>query len=432
MISRSVTSEPAAEPIQRGRAESLVQVVQEVSAARSLERIQEIVRGAARQLTNADGATFVLREGDLCHYADEDAIAPLWKGGRFPMRSCVGGWAMIHRQAVVIPDIYQDERIPITVYRPTFVKSLAVMPIRTADPVGAIGVYWAYEHRATEEEVQLLAAIANATAVAIENVRLMAQLNARIDELQRVNHELERFTWVSFHDFQEPLRMIATHSDLIERTGGDKLSPNHLRSLSHVREGERRLRRLTCNLAEYVDIRDPGLPTRGVDVAAEIQLALDELAPELASAAAQIELDELPRPTACSLHLRRLFVHLIGNAIKFRRPDVAPKILVSGVERETEWAFRVEDNGIGIDPAHQDKVFGFFGRLHPQDAYPGSGLGLTICRKIVENLGGKIGVESEPSRGSVFFFTIPRPRFAPLAEHAELERQATAGSMHVQ
>lgn len=406
------------------RAALLVRVVQEVSAARSLERIQQIVRTAARQLTGADGATFVLRDGDRCHYADEDAIAPLWKGGRFPMRACISGWAMMHRQAVVIPDIYQDERIPITVYRPTFVKSLAMMPIRTADPLGAIGVYWADEHLASEEEIQLLGALANATAVAIENVNLLAQLTERIEELQRVNHELERFTWVSFHDFQEPLRMIATHSDLIERTSGDQLNPNHRRSLSHVREGERRLRRLTSGLAEYVDIRDPGEADGAVDVAAQVELALRELAPELAATGAQIDVEELPRPTASPQHLRRLFVHLIGNAIKFRRASAAPRIVVSGVEREGEWLFRVADNGIGIDPAHLDKVFGFFERLHPQDLYPGSGLGLTICRKIVENLGGRLSVESDPAHGSVFSFSIPRPLVAPMAEAAE------AGSAH--
>lgn len=407
------------------RAALLVRVVQEVSAARSLERIQQIVRTAARQLTGADGATFVLRDGDRCHYADEDAIAPLWKGGRFPMRSCISGWAMMHRQAVVIPDVYQDERIPITVYRPTFVKSLAMMPIRTAEPLGAIGVYWADEHLASEEEIQLLGALANATAVAIENVNLMAQLTSRIEELQRVNHELERFTWVSFHDFQEPLRMIATHSDLIERTSGDKLNPNHRRSLSHVREGERRLRRLTSGLAEYVDIRDAGEVDGSVDVAAQVELALRELAPELAATGAEVDIEDLPRPTASPQHLRRLFVHLIGNAIKFRRASAAPRIVVSGVEQDGEWLFRVADNGIGIDPAHLDKVFGFFERLHPQDVYPGSGLGLTICRKIVENLGGQIGVESDPSRGSVFSFSIPRPLVAPMAEAAE-----AAGSVH--
>ena len=416
----SMSSLPEADAAQcRGaelhRAEELVRVVQEVSAARSLERIQEIVRSAARRLTGADGATFVLRDGDLCHYADEDTISPLWKGKRFPMRSCISGWAMIHRQGVVIPDIDQDERIPITVYRPTFVKSLAMMPIRTADPLGAIGVYWAREHLASEDELHLLEALANSTAVAIENVRLTAQLTARVDELQRLNGELERFTWVSFHDFQEPLRMISTHSDLIERTSGDKLSPSHRRSLSHVREGERRLRRLTSGLAEYVELRDRVDEDGVVDVVAVVQQALAELGPELLASDADVRVGQLPSPVTSAAHLRRLFVHLIGNAIKFRRPGVRPVVLISGRETEGQWQLRVEDNGIGIDLEQRDKVFGFFERVYPQDVYPGSGLGLTICRKIVEMMGGQIGIDSDLTRGSAFFFSIPRPLLAAVA-----------------
>lgn len=117
----------------------LVGVIQRLGVSRSLEDIQVIVRRAARRLTGADGATFVLRDGDACFYADEDAIAPLWKGQRFPIESCVSGWAMQHREVVVIPDIYTDSRVPHDAYRPTFVKSMCMVPIRALDPVGAIG-----------------------------------------------------------------------------------------------------------------------------------------------------------------------------------------------------------------------------------------------------------------------------------------------------
>jgi signal transduction histidine kinase len=403
---QSANHSPSSQP---SRVERLVQVVQEVSAARFLEGVQEIVRSAARELTGADGATFVLRDGDQCHYADEDAIAPLWKGKRFPMIACISGWAMMNRQSVVIPDIFEDPRIPISVYRATFVKSMAMMPIRAADPVGAIGVYWASPHHASGEEMQLLEALADTTAVALENVRLYSQLNARIDDLQRVNHELERFTWVSFHDFQEPLRMIATHSELLERAGGEQLNERRLQSLHHVREGERRLRQLTTALAEYVDIRERGGTNAPIDMVTVVQQALGELAPELLTSDAEVQVGELPVPIASATYLRRLFVHLIGNAIKFRRPGVTPRISITGVEHEGEWRYSVADNGVGLDEAHRDKVFGFFERLHPQDQFQGSGLGLTICRKIVDTLGGRISVESEPARGSTFTFTIPRP-----------------------
>jgi serine/threonine protein kinase len=172
----------------------LVEAVQKLSLARDVATIQEIVRRAARRLTGADGATFVLRDGDRCHYADEDAIAPLWKGQRFPMSACISGWAMLNRHSAVIPDIYADDRIPHDAYRRTFVKSLVMVPIRTLDPVGAIGNYWAEYHQPTDEEVALLQALADSTAVAMENVRLFAELEERVRlrtaELEEVNRQL--------------------------------------------------------------------------------------------------------------------------------------------------------------------------------------------------------------------------------------------------
>ena len=146
------------------------------------------MRSAARRLTGADGATFVLRDEGECFYADEEAIAPLWKGKRFPFQSCISGWAMLNRKPAVIEDIYADARIPHDAYRPTFVRSLVMVPIRTMDPVGAIGIYWAQRHAATEQEVGLARALADSTAVALQNVRVAerferaARDNARLAE----------------------------------------------------------------------------------------------------------------------------------------------------------------------------------------------------------------------------------------------------------
>src|SRR5581483_9662786 len=120
--------------------------------------------------------TFVLRDDDKCYYVDEDAIEPLWKGQRFPLEQCISGWAMLNRQHVVIEDIYADERIPHEAYRPTFVKSLVMVPIRTLDPLGSIGIYWATRHRATEQQIGLARALADSTAIALENVRRTERL----------------------------------------------------------------------------------------------------------------------------------------------------------------------------------------------------------------------------------------------------------------
>jgi putative two-component system response regulator len=170
-----------------GEEGELIEAIQQLSLARSVQSIQAIVRHTARRLTGADGATFVLRDGDLCHYTDEDAIAPLWKGQRFPMRACISGWVMLNRAPAMIPDIYADDRIPADAYRPTFVKSVAMVPIRKLDPIGAIGNYWADHHEPSGREMMLLQALADSTAMAMENVRMIGELEAaRRDSLMRL------------------------------------------------------------------------------------------------------------------------------------------------------------------------------------------------------------------------------------------------------
>jgi GAF domain-containing protein len=143
-----------------------------LAAAASLAEIGEIVRTSARAVTAADGATFVLRDGDLCFYADEDAVAPLWKGQRFPMAECISGWAMLHRVSVEVPDIEQDDRIPLSSYRPTFVRSLIMTPIGRDRPVGAIGAYWSRRGPQDPGRRVALEALAEETAAAITRVGL--------------------------------------------------------------------------------------------------------------------------------------------------------------------------------------------------------------------------------------------------------------------
>lgn len=178
--------------------ERLLVAVQELSLARDLERVQEIVRTTARDLAGSDGATFVLRDDDQCYYADEDAIEPLWKGSRFPLETCISGWAMINKLPAVIEDIYSDDRIPHVAYRPTFVKSLAMVPIRSLDPIGAIGNYWADGHLATDEEIKLLQALADATSIAMENVAIYSELERRVGdrtaELEQANREIQELS----------------------------------------------------------------------------------------------------------------------------------------------------------------------------------------------------------------------------------------------
>ena len=158
----------------------LVRAVQDLSRAQLLPDVQQVVCTAARELAGADGATFVLRDGDHVHYVDEDAIAPLWKGRRFPTEECVSGWSMTNGSAVVIEDVRLDDRVPQDAYRPTFVRSLVMVPIRPEEPLGAIGTYWAEQIRPSETIVDLVRALADSTAIAIEHVRLLSDLERRV------------------------------------------------------------------------------------------------------------------------------------------------------------------------------------------------------------------------------------------------------------
>ncbi len=157
--------------------EALIAVIRRLSCARTLAEIMDIATHAARVLLKADGVTFVLRDGDLCHYADEDAVSPLWEGQRFPMSACVSGWCMEHGQAVAIPDILVDARIPQDAYRPTFVRSLAMAPVRQEEPVAAIGAYWAVPHTPSAHELEQLQTLANAAALGMAYVQLAASID---------------------------------------------------------------------------------------------------------------------------------------------------------------------------------------------------------------------------------------------------------------
>ncbi len=180
------------ESADRERFDELLAVIQRLSLARSLAEIQGIVRVAARRLTGAHGASLVLRDDEHCLYLDEDAIAPLWKGQRFPLRGCISGWTMLNGRVAAIPDIYADDRIEHEIYRRTFVKSLAMVPIGRLAPVGAIGNYWAEPHVPTEHELEVLLALADCTAVAIESARGWEEVAAaRLETVERLARAAE-------------------------------------------------------------------------------------------------------------------------------------------------------------------------------------------------------------------------------------------------
>jgi len=190
-MQRATAERVQATPAANGALDVLVDAIEALAHANAFEDIAAVVRVAARRLTGADGVAVVARDGDRCHYIDEDAIGPLWKGLKFPMTACISGWSMLHRQTAVISDIYKDSRIPHDAYRPTFVKSLVMTPVGANEPVAAIGAYWREERQPTPGEIEALRAVARATATAFENVRLRTSLNEAIDRRDFLIRELD-------------------------------------------------------------------------------------------------------------------------------------------------------------------------------------------------------------------------------------------------
>jgi signal transduction histidine kinase len=389
----------------------LVDVVQQLSLARDLETIMAIVRLAARELTGADGATFVLKDGPNCYYAEENAIEPLWKGQRFPLTACVSGWAMNHREAVMIPDIYLDDRVPQDAYRPTFVKSLAMVPIRTANPIGAIGNYWAHHHVATADELALLEALANTTAVAMENVQVYAELEervaARTRELAVANKELEAFSYSVSHDLRAPLRAVNGYCRIFIEDFGAGTPAEGLQVLEKAMAGAERMGALIEDLLEFSRLSRQPLDASNVSLNGLLQRALD--AQHLADSCRNIEITvgDLGSCEGDASLLEQVFVNLITNACKFTRGRDPARIEIGAEQRNGERVLFVRDNGAGFDMKFAGKLFGVFQRMHTPQEFEGTGVGLSIVQRVVERHGGRIWADAGVGRGATFYFTLP-------------------------
>jgi signal transduction histidine kinase len=393
--------------------ERLVLVVQQLSTVRDLEALMAVVRKAAREITGADGATFVLREDGHCLYADEDAIAPLWKGKRFPLSACISGWSMLNRQAVAIEDIYSDPRIPADAYRPTFVKSLVMVPIRTVDPVGAIGNYWARPHRATPEEVRVLQALADSTSVAMESVTLYAELEKRVRErtaeLADANRELEAFTFTVSHDLRTPLQAVLGFGELLAESAGGRLAGKEREYVAEICGGARRMASLIDGLMSFSRAQHGEIRREPVDLSAlagEVGRALALAHPDRP---VHFEVQGGLRATGDPFLLRVLLDNLVGNAWKYSSKTARPEVSFGAEEEGGETTYFVRDNGAGFEMAAAGRIFEPFQRLHTSMEFPGTGIGLATVHRIVERHGGRIRAEGRPGAGATFRWTLPAP-----------------------
>jgi PAS domain S-box-containing protein len=231
-------------------------------------------------------------------------------------------------------------------------------------------------------------------------------LKQKIAEVERSNAELEQFAYVASHDLQEPLRMVTSYVNLIDRRYKDKLDKDANEFIGYTVEGATRMQQMINDLLAYSRIGTRGKPFEPSDMELILEHALKNLKITIQESDAVVTHDPLPTINADDLQITQIFQNLIGNAIKFRG-DRQPRVHVSAEKKGDEWIFSVKDNGIGIEPQYFDRIFIIFNRLHTRAEYPGSGIGLAICKKIVERHRGRIWIESKPGEGSTFYFTIP-------------------------
>ena len=233
-----------------------------------------------------------------------------------------------------------------------------------------------------------------------------AELEKMTNELRRSNAELQQFAYVASHDLQEPLHVIKGFLNLFEKRYKDKLDEKGREFIGFTIDGAKRMQDLIRDLLEYSRVGHKGKEFKPTECSVILERVLFNLKAAIEGSGAQVTYNNLPTIMADATQFTSLFQNLIGNAIKFHGAE-APKVHISAERKGDEWLFSVSDNGIGIDPKFIDKIFVVFHRLHTRNEYPGTGIGLALCKKIVEHHGGHIWVESELQKGSTFYFTLP-------------------------
>jgi PAS domain S-box-containing protein len=227
------------------------------------------------------------------------------------------------------------------------------------------------------------------------------------DSLTASNQALEQFAYVASHDIREPLRTIGTFADLLARRGEGTLDEEMRGYLDRIRSGTRRLGTLVEDLLAYARVEESADRARSVSLAQDVETALTALHAAIEETHAVVTHDTLPGVDADQGQMVRLFQNLIGNAIKYRKPDVPPSVHISAEKQGDTWLITIRDNGIGFDPRYAEEIFQPFKRLHAQNEYPGTGVGLAICRRIVEAHHGRIWAESQPGEGTTVFIRLP-------------------------
>ena len=393
-----------------------------------LNRLVQEVTDVARELTGAEFGSFFHNVADAkgesySLYTLSGAPREAFEKFRMPRNTAVFEPTYRGQGTVRSDDITQDPRYGHNA--PYYgmpeghlpVRSYLAVPVtsRSGKVLGGLFFGHSASARFTSRHEALVTGIAAQAAVAIDNANLFEEtrrtqreLQRTNEELRRANSDLEQFAYSASHDLKEPLRNVAIYSQLITRRYAAILDEQGHQFLGYVIEGARRMDALVNDLLAFTRVTGAEEETGQERTSAlkALQTAISNLSTTVRETQAEITHGALPDLGVRRVHLQQLFQNLIGNSIKYRSEE-RPRIDISAQKKDDFWLFSVKDNGIGIDPEYKERIFGIFKRLHREDEYPGTGMGLAICHRIVERYGGRIWVESEFGRGATFFFTLP-------------------------
>jgi PAS domain S-box-containing protein len=391
----------------------LAAVYRDLARSLELSEVTATICRAARELLGADGAAFIIREGDEVYYADADAIAPLWKGQRFPASACVSGWSIVERQPAVIEDIYEDPRVPVEAYRQTFVNSLLMVPVRAVNPVGAIGAYWAERRRATEDEVRLIQSLASAADLAFANAQLYEQTKKARLEAEAANRLKDEFLATLSHELRTPLTAIIGWAHMLgEEMLNDETNRQAVQAIRRNADQQRQIVEDILDASRIVTgkLRVEIEPMRLVSLLREI---IDSVQPAAAAKGVELDarLDERADEIQGDPHrLRQVIWNLLSNAVKFTQ--AGGRVKVEAERLLTHVRVTVSDTGQGISPDFLPFVFDRFRQADGSTTrrHGGLGLGLSIVKCLVEAHGGAVHAYSAGDRlGATFTVDLPLP-----------------------
>lgn len=390
--------------------QELVYAVKNLSAAHTMEEIQKVTAASAKALLYCDGVTLMLREGDSYRAVGEDPILPLCGGKPFPLEGWISGQSILDNQIAVIPDIMADAKLPHDLAKDAPIKSLVMVPVNPDDPFAALGYYWSTEFIPTANDIQLLQTIADVAAKAIQNIQLVDNLEMnvklRTSELELVVKELESFSYSVSHDLRAPLRAIDGYVQIMLEDFSSNLDAEGKRVCGVISDSARKMGRLIDDLLAFSRSGKASMEVSKIDMTTMAQSIFCEIVEESSRDSIDFRVDNMPATMGDPSLIKQVWMNLISNAIKFSSKKEQPAIALRAERKGDAVIFSISDNGAGFDMKYADKLFGVFQRLHSQDEFEGTGIGLAIVHRIIVRHGGKIWAEAEPGKGATFYFTL--------------------------